>query len=104
MFCAYTRPRYQVSVYRTIGPLVLSVLLTIHYDNRPMQYTAILMAVKMTIFQLKYSDYFSYICSKHRLWVHNLDEAVLMSTHNLCFRAKIRKNVYPCKPQFYYIK
>ena len=27
-----------------------------------------------------------------------------MSTHNLCFRAKIRKNVYPCKPQFYYIK
>ena len=27
-----------------------------------------------------------------------------MSTHNLCFRAKIRKNVYPCKPQFYCIK
>ena len=25
MFCAYTRPRYQVSVYRTIGPLVLVV-------------------------------------------------------------------------------
>ena len=23
MFCAYTIPRYQVSVYRTIGPLVL---------------------------------------------------------------------------------
>ena len=22
MFCAYTRPGYQVSVYRTIGPLV----------------------------------------------------------------------------------
>ena len=27
-----------------------------------------------------------------------------MSTHNLCFRAKIRKKVYPCKPKFYYIK
>ena len=27
-----------------------------------------------------------------------------MSTHNLCFRAKIRKNVYPCTPQFPYIK
>ena len=27
-----------------------------------------------------------------------------MGTHNLCFRAKIRKNEYPCKPQFYYIK
>ena len=28
-----------------------------------------------------------------------------MSTHNLCFRAKIRRLCYiPCKPQFYYIK
>ena len=27
-------------------------------------------------------------------------EAVLMSTHNLCFRAKIRKHLYHCKPQF----
>ena len=27
-----------------------------------------------------------------------------MSTHNLCFRAKIRKNVYPCTPQFSYTK
>ena len=27
-----------------------------------------------------------------------------MSTHNQCFRAIIRKNVYPCKPQFYYTK
>ena len=26
MFCAYTRPRYQVSVYRTIGPLVVVLL------------------------------------------------------------------------------
>ena len=23
MFCAYTRPRYQVSVYKIIGPMVL---------------------------------------------------------------------------------
>ena len=27
-----------------------------------------------------------------------------MSTHNLCFRAKQEKIVYPCKLQFYYIK
>ena len=28
-----------------------------------------------------------------------------MSSHNLCFRAKIKKNnVCPCKPQFYIIK
>ena len=31
-------------------------------------------------------------------------EAVLTSTHNLCYGAKIRKKVYPCMPQFYYIK
>ena len=28
MFCAFTRPRYQVSVYKTIGPLVLIHLFT----------------------------------------------------------------------------
>ena len=27
-----------------------------------------------------------------------------MSTHNLCFGAKLRKNVYPCTPQFHFIK
>ena len=31
-------------------------------------------------------------------------EVVLMSTHNVCFRANISKIVYPCIPQFYYIK
>ena len=35
---------------------------------------------------------------KHRSWVH------LRTSHDLCFRAKIRKNVYPCKPKFYYLK
>ena len=30
--------------------------------------------------------------------------AVLTCNHNLCFGAKIRKNIYLCKPQFYYIK
>ena len=32
---------------------------------------------------------------------NRLIETVLTSTHNLCFRAKIRKQ---CKPQFYYMK
>ena len=31
-------------------------------------------------------------------------EAVLTSTHNLCFSRNKKNNVYPCKPQFYYIK
>ena len=29
MFCAYTRPIYQVSVYRTIRPLVFFILMVI---------------------------------------------------------------------------
>ena len=33
-----------------------------------------------------------------------LAKAVLTSTHNLCFGTKTRKIIYPCKPQFYYIK
>ena len=36
--------------------------------------------------------------------LNRLIEAVLTSVRNPCFRAKIRRNVYPCKPQFYYIK
>ena len=31
-----------------------------------------------------------------------LSEAVLMSTHNLCFFPEIRKIVYPCISQCYY--
>ena len=43
------------------------------------------------------------------IFARNIDcgytlEPPLTSTHNLCFRAEIRKNVYPCKPQFFYIK
>ena len=30
MLCAYTRQIYQVSVYRTIGPLVMVVLILCH--------------------------------------------------------------------------
>ena len=48
-------------------------------------------------------------CDIFQIFAKNIDfgyrsEAVLTSTHNLCFRAKIRKIVYPCKYQFYYIK
>ena len=36
--------------------------------------------------------------------LEHLIEAVLSSTHNLCFSKEIRNSVYPYKPQFYYIK
>ena len=85
MFCAYTRPRYQVSVYRTIGPLVCYfcvfllmegggvrgphrldywyrlrhlMALRLHYENTPMQYTAIFHGCKIGNFQMKNCDIF----------------------------------------------
>ena len=39
MFCAYTRSRYQVSIYRTIGPLVvLSYNSNSYYTFQPKSY------------------------------------------------------------------
>ena len=35
---------------------------------------------------------------------HNLCEAVLMSTQISVFEQKFENNIYPCKPQFYFIK
>ena len=73
-----------------------------HYENTLIQYTVIFQGCKK-LFSDEKLRYFSF--------AQNIDcgytlepEAVLMSTHNLCFGAKIRKNVYPCKPQFNYIK
>ena len=44
-------------------------------------------------------------CYVFLIFAQNIDcEAVLTGINNLCFRAKIRKKVYPCKPKFYYIK
>ena len=71
-------------------------------------------------FQIKNSDIF-YISAQnidcgYSLEPHRRGEAVLTSTHNLCFEQKYKKyrifflrrnkknNVYLCKPQFYYIK
>ena len=77
------------------------------FAKTPMQYKAIFHGYKKVNFQMKNFNIFL-------IFVQNIDcgytleppqfEAVLMSTHNLCFRAKIRKNVYPCKPQLYYMK
>ena len=54
---------------------------------------------KCTSKNWKFSDkkiwYFSYFCSKHRLWVFFRTASVSRNKKN---------NVYPCKPQFYYIK
>ena len=76
----------------------------IHYANMPVEYTAIFYGCKNDNFQMKNCDIFL-------IFAQNIDRGytfepphVLTSTHNLCFRGKLRKNVYPCKPQLYYIK
>ena len=70
------------------------------------QYSAIFKNCKNDDFYMNIFDIFLF-------FAQNIDcgymseggaEAVLKSTHNQCFRAKIRKSEYPCKPQFYYIK
>ena len=78
------------------------MLQTAHYENMPMLYTTIFHGCKKDNFQMKNCDVFL-------IFAQNIDcgytlEPPLTSTHNLCFRAKIRKNEYPCKPQFDYIK
>ena len=64
-----------------------------------MQYTAIFHGCKNDNFRVKFFNIFL-------IFALNIDcgYTVLTSTQHLCFRAKIRKNAYPCKPQFYYIK
>ena len=71
-----------------------------HYANTPIQYTVIFHGCKNDYFQMKMFDIFL-IFARNIVRGYAL---VLTSTHNLCFRAKIRNNVYPCKPQFSYIK
>ena len=55
---------YQFEVYVCIFPLHS------HYANMSVQYTAIFHGYKNDYFQLKNCDFFPYLCSKHRLWVH----------------------------------
>ena len=63
-------------------------------------------------FSDKNSDMFSYFCSKHRLWVLVRTASVRRFYRGgsneypqFMFLSRNKKNnVYPCKPQFYYIK
>ena len=70
-----------------------------HHENMPMQYTKIFFIVKMKIFIGKILIFFL-------IFAQNIDcgyKAILTSTHNLCFRAKIRKLGIPLQtPVFLY--
>ena len=56
--------------------------------NTPMLYTAIFHGCKNDVFQMKKSDIF-------HIFAQNIDRGyTLESTHDQCFRAKIRKTMY----------
>ena len=61
-----------------------------HHSNMPMQYTWIFKVVKNENFQSKIFDIFL-IFAQYIDCGYTLEPAVLTSTHNLCFGAKIRK-------------
>ena len=84
---------FQVQTF-SLHPILYLVNTLDHYANMPMQYTTIFHGRKKNNFLIKIVIFFLFL----------LSEAVLTSIHNLCFRAKIRKNVYLSKPHFYYIK
>ena len=71
----------------------------LHYANTPMQYIAIFHAYKNVHFQMNFFNIFL-------IFAQNIDCGYTLEPphYNLCFGTKIRKKVYPCKPQFYYIK
>ena len=64
-------------------------------------------ATKNWKFSDKNSDIFSYLCSKHRLWIllkpsrrggsKEYQQSMFLSSNK-------KNNLYPCKPQFYCIK
>ena len=67
-----------------------------------MQYTVIFHGCKNDNFQMKIEIVFYIFAQKYVVGTrfNRLDEAVLTSTHNLCFRAKIRKMNTPVNPSF----
>ena len=84
--------------------------LYIHYKNTPIQIYWEFYHQKIENFQMKNSGSF-HISAQNIDCGYLLEPpqrggavAVLTSTHNLCFLSRYKKNnVYPCKPQFYYI-
>ena len=73
-----------------------------HYENTPMHHTAIFHGFKYVNFQMKNYNIFLILLKTLIVGTHKnrLIEAVLMSSHNQCFRANIRKIYTPVNPSF----
>ena len=94
--------------------LVTHIMLTL----RKHAYSNLLKIVqpKKEKIHIKNSDIFSYIISKHRLWVlvRNIDCGYSLEPprqggsneypQSMVFKQNKKNTVYPCKPQFYCIK
>ena len=73
-----------------------------HYENPPIQIYRKFHLQKLKIFRKKKTlIFFSYFCSKHRLWVLVRTASPRQSMFS---SRNMKNNVYPCKPQFCYIK
>ena len=88
--------------------VTFSIYLNRHvYENTPVLIYRKFHHQKLKIFQIKILIFFSYFCSKHRLWVlvrtASPRRFYRVPTIYVLSRNK-KNNVYPCKPQFYYIK
>ena len=70
-----------------------------HYENTPIQIYWKFYKPNKENFQIKNSDIF-------HILAQNIDcgYSVLTNTHSLFFEQNKKNNIYPCKPQFYYIK
>ena len=82
---------------------------TDHHENTPIQIQCILKILQTK--RRKFSDkifwYFSYSCSKHRLLVLVRTASARRferDPQSMYFLQNKKNNVYPCEPQFYYIK
>ena len=104
-------PKYTVFEYVAeclsfiLNNFLVCFRLRCHYENTPMQYTAIFHGCENVNFQMKNYDIFLFF-SKHRFWVHVRTASSGGSNvyPQSIFMAKIRKHVYLCTSQFYYIK
>ena len=62
----------------------------------PMHYAMVLKAVKMINFKTKIVIFFLFLLKTHIVGTreNRINVAVLRSTHNLCFKANIRRIIY----------
>ena len=85
-------------------PLVQPLI--VHYENTPIQIHRKFNHQKMAIFQVKISDIF-HISAQNIDCGYSLEPPRRGGSNEYpqsMFLSSTKNNVYPCKPQFYYIK